>query len=128
MKMYIKSVMVNDQAKALAFYTDVLGFKVKHDIPMGEHRWLTLVSPEEMDGVELALEPNVYPAAVTFQEALFADGIPWTAFRVDDVKAEYKRLSAAGVKFTQAPTQAGEAMIAAFNDTCGNLLQIIEFE
>ena len=127
MKMYIKSVMVADQAKALGFYTDILGFSVKHDIPMGEHRWLTLVSKEEPNGVELALEPNVYPAAAAFQAQLMSDGIPWTSFRVDDVAAEHKRLSAAGVEFTQTPTAAGDYTLATFNDTCGNLIQIIEF-
>lgn len=127
MKMYIKSVMVADQAKALAFYTDILGFTVKNDIPMGEHRWLTLVSPEEPDGVELALEPNAYPAAAAFQAKLMSDGIPWTSFRVDNVKAEHERLSAAGVAFTQLPTSAGDYVMATFNDTCGNLIQIIEF-
>ena len=128
MKMYIKSVMVDDQAKALAFYTDVLGFRVKHNIPMGEHSWITLVSPEETGEVELALEPNAYPAAAEFQAKLMADGIPWTAFRVDDIKAEHARLKAAGVTFTQTPNQAGEVTLAVFNDTCGNLIQLIEFE
>ena len=128
MKMYIKSVMVDDQAKALAFYTDVLGFRVKHNIPMGEHSWITLVSPEEAGEVELALEPNAYPAAAEFQAKLMADGIPWTAFRVDDIKAEHARLLAAGVAFTKDPTQAGEVTLAVFNDTCGNLIQLIEFE
>ena len=128
MKMYIKSVMVDDQAKALAFYTDVLGFRVKHNIPMGEHSWITLVSPEETGEVELALEPNAYPAAAEFQAKLMADGIPWTAFRVDDIKAEHARLLAAGVAFTKDPTQAGEVTLAVFNDTCGNLIQLIEFE
>ena len=128
MKMYIKSVMVDDQAKALAFYTDVLGFRVKHNIPMGEHSWITLVSPEEAGEVELALEPNAYPAAAEFQAKLMADGIPWTAFRVDDIKAEHTRLLAAGVAFTKDPTQAGEVTLAVFNDTCGNLIQLIEFE
>lgn len=128
MKMYIKSVMVDDQAKALAFYTDVLGFRVKQNIPMGEHSWITLVSPDESGEVELALEPNAYPAAAEFQAKLMADGIPWTAFRVDDIKAEHVRLTAAGVAFTQAPTQAGEVRLAVFDDTCGNLIQLIEFE
>ena len=127
MKMYIKSVMVDDQAKALTFYTDVLGFRVKHNIPMGEHSWITLVSPEEAGEVELALEPNAYPAAAEFQAKLMADGIPWTAFRVDDIKAEHARLLAAGVAFTKDPTQAGEVTLAVFNDTCGNLIQLIEF-
>ena len=128
MKMYIKSVMVDDQAKALTFYTDVLGFRVKHNIPMGEHSWITLVSPEEAGEVELALEPNAYPAAAEFQAKLMADGIPWTAFRVDDIRAEHARLLAAGVAFTKDPTQAGEVTLAVFNDTCGNLIQLIEFE
>lgn len=128
MKMYIKSVMVEDQAKALAFYTDILGFQVKHNIPMGEHSWITLVSPDETGEVELALEPNAYPAAAEFQAKLLADGIPWTAFRVDDIKAEHARLTGLGVVFTQAPTQAGEVALAVFNDTCGNLIQLIEFE
>lgn len=127
MKMYIKSVMVDDQAKALAFYTDILGFTVKHNIPMGEHSWITLVSPEEPDGVELALEPNAYPAAAEFQAKLTEDGIPWTSFRVDSVEAEHKRLTEKGVTFTQAPTKAGDVTLATFNDTCGNLIQIIEF-
>ena len=127
MKMYIKSVMVEDQAKAHDFYTQVLGFEVKHDIPMGEHRWLTLVSPDERDGVELALEPNAYPAAQTMQKALMEDGIPWTAFSVDDVDAEYERLTNAGVEFTQPPVDAGPARMAVLNDTCGNLIQIIQF-
>lgn len=128
MKMYIKSVCVDDQAKALAFYTEKLGFVVKHDIPMGEHRWLTLTSPEEPEGVELGLEPNVHAAAKTFQRALKADGIAYTAFSVDDLDAEHQRLSDAGVIFTQEPTQAGGVKLAVFDDTCGNLIQLIEFE
>lgn len=127
MKMYIKSVMVEDQARARDFYTETLGFKLKHDIPMGEHSWLTLVSPEEPDGVELGLEPNKYPAAKAMQASLKADGIPCTAFSVDDIQAEFDRLSAAGVRFTQPPMQAGEVKIAVFDDTCGNLIQLIEF-
>lgn len=126
MKMYIKSVMVNDQQKALDFYTDKLGFQVKHDIPMGEHRWITLVSSEEPEGVELALEPNAYPAARKMQESLLSDGIPWTAFSVDDIEAEVKKLEAAGVTITQQPMKAGEVTMAVFNDTCGNLIQLIE--
>lgn len=128
MKMYIKSIMVDDQAKALAFYTDKLGFKIKYDIPMGDYRWLTLVSPEEPDGVELALEPNAYPPAKTFLEAISKDGIPFTAFRVDDVKAEYKRLTEAGVNFTQSPKDMGQAITAVLDDTCGNLIQIIQID
>ncbi len=126
MKMYIKSVIVEDQQKALDFYTKTLGFTVKQDIPLGEHRWITLVSADEPDGVELALEPNEYPAMRTLQEALMADGIPWTAFSVDDIEAEVKRLQDAGVAFTQPPMKAGEVTMAVFDDTCGNLIQLIE--
>ena len=126
MKMYAKSVMVDDQQKALDFYTGKLGFQVKHDIPLGEHRWLALVSPEEPDGVELVLEPNEHPAARACQEALMADGIPWTAFSVDDIEAEVKKLEAAGVAFTQPPVKAGGATMAVFDDTCGNLIQLME--
>lgn len=128
MKMYIKSVAVEDQEKALDFYTKTLGFVVKHDIPLGEHRWLTVVSPEEPDGVELGLEPNQHPAARAFQEALMADGIPFTAFSVDDIEAEVKRLQAAGVAFTHPPMKAGGATMAVFDDTCGNLIQLIELD
>ncbi len=128
MKMYAKSVMVDDQQKAFDFYTDKLGFVVKHDIPLGEFRWLTLVSPEEPDGVELVLEPNQHPASKTFQAALKADGIPFTAFSVDDIEAEVKRLEATGVQFTQAPMKAGGATIAVFDDTCGNLIQLMEID
>ena len=126
--MYAKSVVVDDQQKAFDFYTDKLGFVVKHDIPLGEFRWLTLVSPEEPDGVELVLEPNQHPASKTFQAALKADGIPYTAFSVDDIEAEVKRLDAAGVHFTQAPMKAGGATIAVFDDTCGNLIQLMEID
>lgn len=126
MKMYIKSVAVEDQAKALEFYTKKLGFAVKHNIPLGEHRWLTVVSPEEPDGIELGLEPNQHPAVREFQAALVADGIPFTAFSVDDIESEVKKLEAAGVTFTQPPMKAGGATMAVFDDTCGNLIQLIE--
>ncbi|MEO9617187.1 MAG: VOC family protein [Parasphingorhabdus sp.] len=126
MKMYIKSVMVEDQAKAHAFYTDILGFRTKDDIPMGEHRWLTLVSPEDVDGVELALEPNGYPAASAMQAALMEDGIPWTSFGVENVQSEFERLEKLGVSFTQTPMESGGVKYATFNDTCGNLIQIVE--
>lgn len=128
MKMYIKSVFVDDQAKALAFYRDTLGFVVKHDIPLGEHRWLTLTSPEERDGVELLLEPNQHPAARAFQKALVSDGIPCTSFSVDDIASDYRRLQDANVSFTQPPMKAGGATMAVFNDTCGNLIQLIELD
>ncbi|MEM6513281.1 MAG: VOC family protein, partial [Pseudomonadota bacterium] len=121
MKMYIKSVAVDDQDKALDFYTNTLGFTVKHDIPLGAHRWITVVSPDERDGVELALEPNEHPATQAFQTALMTDGIPFTAFSVDDIEAEVRRLEAKGVSFTQPPIKAGGAKMAVFDDTCGNL-------
>ena len=126
MRMYIKSVMVDDQQKALAFYTQILGFEIKHNIPMGELAWITLVSPQEKDGVELALEPNAYPAAKALQESLMNDGIPWTAFSVDDLVKEHERLAAAGVKFTTPPKDMGDFKMAVFNDTCGNLVQLIQ--
>ncbi|MFI5959144.1 VOC family protein [Cryptosporangium sp. NPDC051539] len=124
MKIVITSVLVDDQAKAEHFYTDVLGFRVKDDIPMGEHRWLTLVSPEQSDGVELLLEPSEHPAARPFKEALVADGIPFTSFGVDDVQAEFERLRGLGVVFTQEPVDMGPVVTAVFDDTCGNLIQI----
>ncbi|MEL6529017.1 MAG: VOC family protein [Pseudomonadota bacterium] len=126
MKMYIKSVMVEDQQKALEFYTQTLGFEIKHNIPLGEHSWLTLVSKNEPNGVELALEPNQYPAAKALQRSLMEDGIPWTAFSVDDLDATVKRLENEGVTFIQPPMKAGEARMAVFDDTCGNLIQLIE--
>jgi catechol 2,3-dioxygenase-like lactoylglutathione lyase family enzyme len=125
MKIAMTSVLVDDQEKALRFYTDVLGFVVKNDIPMGEHRWLTVVSPQAPDGVELVLEPDGHPAARPFKAALVADGIPFTAFAVDDVHAETARLKAAGVAFTQEPLQLGPVTTAVLDDTCGNLIQIV---
>ena len=126
MKMYAKSVAVDDQAKALEFYTGKLGFVVKHDIPLGAYRWLTVVSPEEPDGVELVLEPNAHPATRDYQQALVEDGIPFTVFSVDDIEAEVARLEEVGVSFTQPPVKAGGAMMAVFDDTCGNLIQLIQ--
>ncbi len=126
MKMYAKGVAVDDQSKALDFYTNKLGFIVKHDIPLGEHRWLTVVSPEEPEGVELLLEPNAHPASKAFQSALMADGIPFTAFSVDDIEAEVTRLEGLGVSFTQPPVKAGGAIMAVFDDTCGNLIQLVQ--
>ena len=125
MKIAMTSVLVDDQEKALRFYTDVLGFVTKHDIPMGEHRWLTVVSPEAPDGVELVLEPDGHPAVRPFKAALVADGIPFTAFAVEDVHAEHARLVAAGVTFTQAPLTMGPVTTAVLDDTCGNLLQLV---
>jgi catechol 2,3-dioxygenase-like lactoylglutathione lyase family enzyme len=124
MRINLTSVLVDDQAKALAFYTDVLGFVTKTDVPVGDHRWLTVVGPEEPDGTQLVLEPSEHPAVKPFKDALVADGIPWTSFGVDDVHAEHARLSALGVRFTQPPTSMGDVTMAVFDDTCGNLIAI----
>jgi len=124
MRINLASVPVDDQEKALRFYTDVLGFVKKHDIPVGEDRWLTVVSPQDPDGTELVLEPSSHPAVKPFKEALAADGIPYTSFAVDDVKAEYERLRGLGVRFTQEPVDMGPVTTAVLDDTCGNLIQI----
>jgi len=124
MRITMTSVLVDDQAKALDFYTRVLGFRTKHEIPMGEFAWVTVVSPDAPEGVELVLEPDQHPAARRFKDALVADGIPYTAFTVDDVEAEHARLTAAGVTFTQPPTSMGPVTTAVFDDTCGNLIQV----
>ncbi len=124
MKINLTSVPVDDQARAHAFYTDVLGFLPKVDVPLGEHRWLTVVSPEDPDGTQLLLEPAEHPAVGPFREALVSDGIPYTSFAVDDVHAEHRRLVALGVRFTQPPTAMGDITTAVFDDTCGNLIQI----
>ncbi|MDS2172728.1 MULTISPECIES: VOC family protein [unclassified Nesterenkonia] len=126
MRLHQMSVMVDDQDRALQFYTDVLGFQVRHDIPMGEARWITVVSPEDPDGTELVLEPSGHPAVPPFKEALVADGIPFASFAVDDVAAEHERLTARGVEFTQPPMDIGPAIMAVFDDTCGNLIQLLE--
>ena len=128
MKIVTTSVPVDDQEKALAFYTDVLGFVKKTDVPAGEYRWLTVVSPDAPDGVELLLEPDAHPAAKPFKEALVADGMPYTSFAVDDVQAEFDRLSALGVRFVQPPTAMGPVTTAVLDDTCGNLIQIAAME
>ena len=125
MRIKLNSIFVDDQQKALAFYTDVLGFKKSQDIPVGEYRWISLASPEGGDA-ELSLEPNVNPAAKTYQQALFEQGIPITAFEVDDLESEFKKLSALGVEFTTEPMNAGDVTLAMFNDTCGNLIQIYQ--
>ncbi|MHC9295074.1 VOC family protein [Mycobacterium sp. LTG2003] len=126
MRINLTSVLVDDQEKGLRFYTDVLGFVLKHDVPMGVDRWITVVSPQDPDGTELVLEPSGHPAAKPFKDALVADGIPFTSFAVDDVAAEYERLSALGVQFTQKPTAMGPVITAVFDDTCGNLIQIAQ--
>jgi len=124
MNIVVTSVLVDDQEKALQFYTRVLGFVKKHDIPMGHARWLTVVSPNDPDGVELVLEPDGHPAAAPFKQALVNDGIPFTSFAVEDVHAEHERLRSLGVTFTQPPVEMGPVTIAVFDDTCGNLIQI----
>ena len=124
MRINLASVLVSNQAKALEFYTAKLGFVKKNDVPMGEFSWLTVVSPEEPDGVELVLEPANHPAVGPFRDALVADGIPFTSFAVADVQAEYERLVGLGVEFTQPPTAMGPVTTAVFDDTCGNLIQI----
>ena len=126
MKIKLASVMVDDQEKALAFYTNMLGFVKKVEIPMGEFKWLTVVSPEGSDEIELALEPNAYPAAAAYQSALHAAGIPLTAFCADDIHAEYSRLKDQGVEFKGPPTKTGSETSAVFDDTCGNLIQIYQ--
>ena len=120
------SVVVDDQQKALRFYTETLGFRLKHNIPMGEHAWITVVSAEEPEGTELVLEPAGLPAVIPYRQALVEDGIPFTAFTVDDVGAEHDRLAAKGVRFVQAPTDLGTVVTAVFDDTCGNLIQIMQ--
>ena len=126
MRITMTSVPVDDQEKACQFYTETLGFQKKHDIPMGEHRWLTVVSPEDPDGTELVLEPDGHPAVKPFKAALVEDGIPFNGFAVNDVAAEFERLSEIGVRFTQQPTDLGTVITAVFDDTCGNLIMIME--
>lgn len=124
MRINVTSVLVDDQEKALRFYTETLGFIKKTEIPVGDARWLTVVSPDDPDGTELALEPDTHPAVGPFKHALVDDGIPFTSFAVDDVEAEYERLRALGVRFTQPPVDMGPATTAIFDDTCGNLIQV----
>lgn len=126
MRINLSGVLVDDQRKALRFYTETLGFQLKRDIPLGEHSWLTVVSKQDPDGTELLLEPDEHPAAKPFKEALVADGIPFASFAVDSVEAEHQRLVAKGVRFIQPPTDLGTVVTAVFDDTCGNLIQITE--
>jgi catechol 2,3-dioxygenase-like lactoylglutathione lyase family enzyme len=128
MRIVVASVLVDDQDKALRFYTDVLGFVKKTEVPLGEARWLTVVSPDNPDGVELVLEPDTHPAVKPFKQALVEDGIPWTSFDVSDINAEYQRLVGAGVRFTQPPVDMGPVTTAVFDDTCGNLIQIAQMK
>ena len=124
MRIVVTSVLVDDQEKALRFYTDALGFVKKVDIPLGEARWLTVVSPDDPEGTQLLLEPDGHPAAGPFKRALVEDGIPFTSFAVDDTRAEFERLRALGVRFTQEPVEMGPVTTAVLDDTCGNLIQI----
>lgn len=126
MRIKLTSIMVNNQDKALKFYTEILGFRKKHEIPMGEYKWLTVVSPEGPDDIELSLEPNANPAGKAFQEAMFAQSIPVAAFLVSDMEKEYARLKSLNVVFTKEPTRSGPVIIAIFSDTCGNLIQIYQ--
>ena len=126
MRIKLTSIMVDNQDKALAFYTDVLGFQKKHEIPVGEYRWITVTSPEGPDDIELSLEPNANPAGKAFQDAMFAQGIPMTAFEVTNLDAEYARLRNLGVAFTQEPAVMGPVALAVFADTCGNLIQLYQ--
>ena len=125
-KIHVTSVPVADQDKALEFYTEKLGFIKKTEIPMGEHKWLTVVSPQEQSGVELLLEPLGFEPAEVYQKALKEAGIPWTSFLVDDLKKEYERLSKLGVQFSMEPKEAGTVMIAVLDDTCGNNIQLVQ--
>ncbi len=126
MRIVVTSVFVEDQEKALGFYTEVLGFQKKEDVPVGEYRWLTVVSPENPEGVELLLEPSDHPATKPFKQALVEDGISFTSFGVEDIEAEHARLEGLGVKFTQPPTTFGDVTSAVFDDTCGNLIEIAQ--
>ena len=128
MKIKLTSLMVDDQDKALAFYTDILGFRKKHEIPMGPYRWLTVVSPEDPDGAELSLEPNANPAGREFQQAMFSQKIPVAAFQVDDLESEAMRLRKRGVVFVTEPTDAGAVWLAIISDTCGNLIQLYQLK
>jgi catechol 2,3-dioxygenase-like lactoylglutathione lyase family enzyme len=126
MRIELTSVLVDDQEKALDFYTRVLGFEKKMEVPLGEHRWLTVVSPDDPNGAQLVLEPDAHPAAKPFKSALASDGIPFASFTVDDVQREFERLRALGVEFTHEPAQMGTVRTAVFDDTCGNLIQIAD--
>jgi catechol 2,3-dioxygenase-like lactoylglutathione lyase family enzyme len=128
MKINLASIFVDDQDKALRFYTDVLGFVKKTEVPLGEFRWLTVVSPQDPDGVELVLEPDNHPAVRPFKDALVADGIPFTSFAVDDVYAEVARLQGLGITFVQEPLEMGPVTTAVFDDTCGNLIQLAMYQ
>jgi catechol 2,3-dioxygenase-like lactoylglutathione lyase family enzyme len=124
MRIHLTSIYVDDQDKALSFYTEILGFAKRDDFPVGDYRWITLVSREDANGTQLLLEPDAHPAVKPFKDALVDDGIPFTSFAVQSVEAEYERLSELGVRFTQEPSNLGPATTAVFDDTCGNLIAI----
>jgi catechol 2,3-dioxygenase-like lactoylglutathione lyase family enzyme len=126
MRIHLTSVFVDDQERALRFYTDILGFEKREDVPVGEYRWLTVTAPGDPDGTQLLLEPDAHPAVNPFKDALREDRIPYTSFAVDDVQSEYERLHGLGVRFTQQPTDLGPATTAVFEDTCGNLIAIMQ--
>jgi len=128
MRIYIVGIFVDDQAKALEFYTNKLGFKKKHDIPVGDARWLTVVSAGGDNDVELSLEPDGHPAVSPFRKALMDDGIPFTSFQVDDIQSEFERLKGEGVTFTLVPTEMDDVTVAVFDDTCGNLIQLAQMK
>ncbi len=128
MKIYVTSIFVDDQQKALEFYTEKLGFEKKHDIPAGEHRWLTLTEAGNPNSVELFLEPSDHPATKPFKDAIVEDGIPYKSFKVTDIQEEYERLLSLGVEFTQPPTEMGHVITAVLDDTCGNLIQLLQFK
>ncbi|RQR25857.1 MULTISPECIES: VOC family protein [unclassified Burkholderia] len=128
MRIYVTSIFVDDQDKALAFYTDVLGFRLKNNVPVGEYRWLTVVSKDQLDGTELMLEPSQHRAVGPYRQALYEDGIPAASFQVDDLDAEFARLDALGVRFTLAPMDAGPVRVAVLDDTCGNLVQLMQMK
>lgn len=128
MKIALTSLFVDDQRAALVFYTEVLGFTKRHDIPLGDNFWLTVVSPESPEGPELLLEPSGHPAVKPYRDALAEDGIPLAQFAVDNIEAEHARLTSRGVVFTQPPTDIGTAFVAVFDDTCGNLIQLLEMK
>ena len=128
MKIHVTSVFVDDQARALDFYVGKLGFQLKNDIPVGENRWLTVVSPEQPTGTELLLEPSDHPAVKPYQAAIVADGIPAASFQVDDLADTYDRLTECDVRFTQSPVDAGDVRMAVLDDTCGNLIQLVQLK
>ncbi|NKB45903.1 MAG: VOC family protein [Alphaproteobacteria bacterium] len=128
MRIYVTNVFVDDQTKAEDFYTNKLGFVVKEDVPLGDHRWLTVVSKDQPDGTQLLLEPSEHPAVNPYKSALVADGIPAASFQVDDLDAEHKRLTELGVEFAQQPVDAGPVIMAVLDDTCGNLVQLIQMK